>query len=257
MKSLKFVSASVGIFLITGILISPLSHSQTWGGQKPTDLWSDWSVNLSGGLTSYFGDLSLHDFEVGAKLSKESGPAMSIILTKHIFRNAVGLSGQVMAGSLEGRKSSIAFKTELFEYNLHARIDFVNLFDPQKNHTLGIAGYAGIGQFIFSTVKVVGAEGILEKFSHDSHTPEFVFFFGGGFHYKISDQIGLTADLALRQCRNDRLDDYIINDDFDYYSFLSVGITYQITSLKHAPIRNKARLANTSFLFSLPAHPAH
>ena len=61
----------------------------------------------------------------------------------------------------------------------------------------------------------------------------------------------------MRQCRNDRLDDYVKNDDFDYYSYLSIGISYYINTFKKAPLKNKARLANNNFLFNEPAHPAH
>jgi hypothetical protein len=87
--------------------------------------------------------------------------------------------------------------------------------------------------------------------------PEFVFFFGGEMYYNVNSNFGITVDLSLRQCRNDRLDDFVKNDDFDYYSYLSIGINYYLKTLKRIPLKNKAKLANTSFMFHSPTRPAH
>lgn len=248
--------SAVLICLTTGFFITCSCYSQKWGGTEPTGLLTGWSLNTNGGLTSYFGDLSLHDSDFGAKLAKESGPAMSIILSKNIYKNAISLSGQLLAGKLEGQKGNISFTVELMEYNLHARIDFVDLFMLKRSHAFGIVGYAGAGQFLFSTKKVEINERIVKNFQHDTRVPEFVFFFGGGIYYKLNANLGFTVDLSIRQCQNDRLDDFVKNNDYDYYSYLSVGISYYITTFKREPLKNKARLANTSFLFRSAAHPA-
>ncbi len=239
--------------LIFGIFISYSGYSQAWGGTQINGLLTNWTVNINAGFTSYFGDLSLHDLNIGAKLEKESGSAFGLIITKNIFRDAIGLSGQLIAGNLQGRKDEISFSAKLLEYNLHARIDFVDLWMLRKNHAMGVVGFAGIGQFIFETKKVESNEGFDLTYDHASRVPEFVFFFGGGVYYKLNSNIGITADLALRQCQNDRLDDYVKNDDFDYYSYLSVGVSYYINSIKRAPLKNKARIANSSFMFDSPA----
>jgi hypothetical protein len=245
------------INLTAGIFISQSCYSQGWGGQVPTGLLTNWTININGGFTSYFGDLSIHDLDLGAKLEKESGPAMGLILTKNIFKDAVSLSGQLLAGKLEGHKCNISFTADLLEYNVQARVDFISLFMLNKRHAFGIIGYTGVGQFLFSTKKVEVEERIVKNYQHDARVPEFVFFFGGGVYYKVSHSFGITADLALRQCRNDRLDDYVKNDDYDYYSYLSIGISYSINTFKKAPLKNKARLANNNFLFDEPARPGH
>jgi hypothetical protein len=244
-------------YLTTTLIISHSCYSQKWGGAESTGLFTSWSVNINGGLTSYFGDLSLHDLDVGAKIKTESGPALSLILTKSIFKDAIGLSGQILTGKLEGRKNNISFTAELVEYNVQARIDFVDLIMSKRNHAFGIVGYAGAGQFLFKTKKVVIEERTAQFFEHDARVPEFVFFFGGGLYYKVNSNFGITADLALRQCENDRLDDFVKNDDYDYYSYVSIGLSYYINTFKRSPLKNKARLANSSFRFRSPAHPAH
>jgi hypothetical protein len=241
------------IILVIGVCISLPSFSQKWGGNVPVVELTSWSVNINGGLTSYFGDLSMNDLNIGTKIKQESGPAMSIILTRNIYRDAIGLSGQVLTGKIEGRKDDISFSTDLIEYNLHARIDFVRLFMPSKYNAFGVIGYAGVGQFLFKTNKVEMNEGILKTSKQDTEVPEFVIFFGGSIYYKLNSNFGITADLSLHQCQNDRLDDYVKNENYDYFSYLSVGVSYYI----NAPKKNKASLANSSFLFSSKAHPAH
>jgi hypothetical protein len=204
------------ISMIIGIFISPVCYSQKWGGNVPVVQLTNWSVNINGGLTSYFGDLSLNDMDIGNKISHESGPAASIILTRNLYRDAIGISGQVLAGKLEGRKDDISFTADLIEYNLHARIDFVRLFMSRKYNAFGVVGYAGAGQFLFNTNKVELNEGTLKTSKQNTEVPEFVIFFGGGVYYKINPNLGITADLSLHQCQNDRLDDVVKNDDYDY-----------------------------------------
>jgi len=250
MKTITLKKAIIS--LVIGVCISPSCYSQKWGGNVPVVELTSWSVNINGGVTSYFGDLSLNDLNIGTKIKQESGPAMSIILTRNIYRDAIGLSGQVLAGKIEGRKDDISFSSELIEYNLHARIDFVRLFMSGKYNAFGVVGYAGGGHFIFSTEKVETNDGALKTSKQDTEVPEFVIFFGGGIYYKLNSNFGITADLSLRQCQNDRLDDYVKNDNYDYYTYLSVGISYYINTVK----KSKAHIANSNFLFNSVTKPA-
>ena len=82
--------------------------------------------------------------------------------------------------------------------------------------------------------------------NNDSRVPEFVYFFGGGFYYNLSDNFGVTADLSIRRCQNDKLDVEDKNGDFDYYSYLGVGIIYYLQGFKKAPVKNKARIAHNN-----------
>ena len=61
-------------------------------------------------------------------------------------------------------------------------------------------------------------------------TPEFVYFFGGTFSYKLNERFKATADLSIRQAQNDNIDKYIASKDYDYYSWFAVGITWMINS---------------------------
>lgn len=240
---------------IAFFLLQPC-FSQNWGGDDNIVPQAKWMININGGLTSYFGDLSLKSPEVWSKLEQESGPAISIILTRNIFHDAIGISGQVLAGKLKGKEGNISFSTQLIEMNIQARVDFLNLFLPKQCHAFGIVAYTGVGKFLFSVENVVAGEGSIETLEYDARVPEFVYFFGTGIYYNFNPNFGITADFAIRQSKNDRLDDYIMNNNYDYYSYASIGITYYLKSAKIKPLKNKARLANSNFLFRSPSIPA-
>lgn len=228
-------------------LLVPL-NAQKWGGESGGRLWKLYSVNASTGFLSYYGDLSQHDASPLDKLKYESRPAVGLTMTKHFF-NAFGVSGQLMLGQLHGSNSNEEFNASILEYNLHLRADLVGLIFSAREHRLGFSPYAGMGQFIFKTrTTTFGME--MENTSEvRSRVPEFVYFAGATLSCKLPANLAVTADLSLRQCRNDKLDGLVKNDDFDYYSYMSFGLTYRINSIVRQPVKNKARLAhNEPFL---------
>lgn len=211
-------------------------------------IWRLYSINANIGALSYFGDLSRYDTEPLKKLRHESRPAFSVTMTKYIL-NKFGVSGQVLFGQLKGAGSTQEFSSSILEYNLHLRADLVRLIFPAREHRIGFSPYAGIGQFIFNTTTTAIKDDVSTTSKVQSRVPEFVYFAGGSLSYKLPANLAVTADLALRQCRNDKLDGVIKNDNFDYYSYFSFGVSYRINSITRQPVKNKARLAhNEPFL---------
>lgn len=242
----KILKSIITTAIVIKIVLLQVGIGQEWSGETGNKLWNNWSVSFNGGLTSYFGDLSVYDQELSGKLINESGPAISGILTKQI-KNVFGISGQIIYGNVKGKKNNISITSKLLEYNLHARINFVNLFSSKKNHKFGFVGYAGLGNFVFRTTKIVLSEGNKETTYHQSRVPEFVYFLGGGLSYKISQYISATADITLHQCQNDKLDNTVANNDFDYYSFINIGFTYHLKRKNYSVLRNKARIAHGGY----------
>ncbi|MBN2175790.1 MAG: hypothetical protein JW731_16795 [Bacteroidales bacterium] len=237
-RELKILVLSVIIF---GMVMPELSSAQGWGGRRKPGFWDDWSFNVNMGLSSFFGDLSIYDTEVMEKLTQESGPAFGGILTKNISRK-IGVSGQLLYGNLKGENmSGQSFESSFVEYNFHVRVNFINLFSPDNISKLGIDGYAGIGQFLFKTTKWDLSDTNAESNVHSTGIPEFVYFFGLGMSYKITDKFGATVDMAMRQAQNDKLDDFNKNENNDYYSYLSVGVTYYIESFKKSKSYGKGK----------------
>lgn len=220
------------LIVLTGTLISQSADAQGWGSRKKAGLWDNWSLNLNAGLSSFFGDLSKFDSEIMEKLTQESGPAFSGILTKHL-NTKIGLSGQLFYGGLKGENNSgVSFEATIIEYNFHVRFNIVNLLSPNNNSKLGIETYGGLGQFLFKTTQYDLRNTENKVTIKDTGTPEFVYFFGAGLSYKVMRSIGITVDVAMRQARNDYLDDFVKNNNNDYYSYISIGGTYYIDSFK-------------------------
>ncbi|MBN3035730.1 MAG: hypothetical protein JW861_09095 [Bacteroidales bacterium] len=190
-----------------------------------------WAFNINGGQTSFYGDLSIYDSDLFAKLSNESGPAFSIIAKKH-FNKKFGIGGQLLTGKLKGENSLSHFEATLLEYNFHGLVDIKELLFPyKKKFCLGAILYAGVGQFRFNALAGWKDPDSPEIPRENTGVPEFVYFLGGGAYYKINEKFRITADIALRQAQNDKLDVFKRNNDYDYYTYISFGASYHVQSL--------------------------
>jgi len=237
----------VQAFTISGILFFNSVYSQNLKSnvRYQNEFWKVWSINVNAGLNSFHGDLSSFDNSYFEKLANESGPAIGIQVNKHIDR-VFSISGQVLMGKLKGSAANASFKSNILEYNLHLRINVLGLFFPKNSTKYGLNGFVGIGQFWFDSEQQRYNEGNITTYTHSARVPELVYFFGGGIYYNISDNFGVTVDLSIRQCQNDKLDVEADNNDFDYYSYLGFGIIYYFHSFKKGPVKNKARIAHNN-----------
>lgn len=224
------------------------TNPMAWSGQikeKPR-FWDSWSINLNGGLTSYFGDYSIYDHSYIKKLDYESSTAFGGILTKY-FNHYLGVSGQLLYGNLKGgSEGQTSFKSSLLEYNLQLKIDLVRLISNRDDTRFGVETYAGLGQFFFKTTEYSRTEGDSKPIVHNTGIPQFVYFFGGGVYCKITDNFGITSDLSVHLANNDKIDNLVKNNDFDYYSYVSVGITYYIDKIFNSKPKRKIGMAHSS-----------
>ena len=219
----------VGCFLF---IVQMEAAAQRIKHQKGSPFWYNWSVDMSLGLTSYYGDLSQYDSDFIEKLIHESKPAVALKITKY-FDYKFGVSGQVMFGGFSGDyKEDYIFRTNLMEYNIQANVDLLNIINDFNRRNSGITLYAGIGQFLFKTTSEITTAGATTEDVHNSGVPEFVYFFGSTLYHKIHPRFYLLMDLSIRQAQNDNLDNFVKNGDFDYYSFISLGVSLQINNLK-------------------------
>lgn len=231
------------ILIIQFTALSSFSQNKILNLRYQNEMWKLWSLDFNAGLLSFYGDVSSHDDNYLNKLKYESGPAISLNVTKH-FSRLFALSGQLLAGNLNGLNGNISFDADLIEYNLNAKINLFNLFYPINSGKFGLIAQAGLGQFMFTSEQVTKNEGINTTAKHEARVPEFVYFLGAGTFFKTSDKLAVSIDLTIRQCQNDRLDVLVKNNDYDYYSYLSFGVIYYLDVLKKGPGKNKARIAN-------------
>ncbi len=190
-------------------------------------------------MVSYFGDISIYDTEPLQKLDRESAGGCGLILTRY-FKSGFAVSGQFLAANMKASMDSISFRTHIYEYNLHCRLNLLKILHANCADKFGWEIYAGVGQFFFSTTNNNDLALINDNSTYQPDKPEFVYFFGSGISYRMTEVISLTADLALRQCQTDRLENIVKNHDYDYYSYLNAGISInvdKIFKLKNYKIR--------------------
>ena len=233
------------ILLLFCFLLPLFVYPQQWKKDRvKNEQWNVWAINANAGITSFYGDLSSFDANYIEKLHYESGPATGIMVTKH-FDRLFAISGQIIASRLKGSLDNISFKSEIFEYNLHLRLNIYNLFVPYHNSKFGINVFGGLGNFLFNTTQTIATEGKVEHITNQSRVPELVYFVGGGLFIQPTSSFAINTEISIRRCNNDMLDGLKKNNNDDYYSYLNVGITYYFGRFKQRPVRNKARIAHS------------
>lgn len=246
MMKTKNINLKTGILILGLLFILQSLEAQDWRIGPKVALKNQWDINVNAGLASFYGDISSYDNNYIGKLKYESGFATSIIVTKR-FSDVFGISGQVLTGKTIGRKNNITIQTRILEYNMHLRIDLVQLFTNNSKSRLKIDAYCGIGNFIFESVREEFVEGEQMITEHSARVPEFLFILGSGLSYDLSQKISINSEISIKQCQNDKVDILVAGVDYDYYSYLSFGITYHIRSLKRGHLRNKARIAHNNW----------
>lgn len=233
------------IVLLLCFLLPLILYPQQWKKDRAqSDQWNVWAVNANVGITSFYGDLSSHDGNYIEKLHYESGPAMGVMVTKH-FDRLFAMSGQFIASKIKGSLGNTSFKSDIFEYNLHLRVNIYNLFVPYNKSKFGINVLGGFGNFVFNTTQTITTEGQVELISNQSRVPELVYFVGGGLFIQPTQSFAINTEITIRRCNNDMLDGLKKNNNDDYYAYLNIGITYYFGLFKQKPIRNKARIAHS------------
>lgn len=206
---------------------------------------NDWTATINGGMVSYYGDLSNYDHNYLEKLNNESGFGYGLIISKNLDR-AFSLSGQLIAGNFSATHQNIQIETSLFEYNLQARLNFIEMFvRDDEMHKLGITGFAGLGNFIFDSKRTTFYEGGSDVETYKARVPEFIYFFGGGLQYRIYNGLDISLELSIRQFQNDKIDLEVAGNDYDYYSYLQFGLSYSIDNIFRSEEKRNAGMANS------------
>lgn len=226
------------------LMVSTNSSAQNWNARLGHGIWDNWSVNINAGISSYFGDLSYYDHDVNNKFKKESSIAYGFILSKHLSKK-FNISGQLLIGGLKGgNEKNISFRTSFVDYNIQGRVNIINLLRPEKNNNLGFSLLAGIGHMLFNVTEYTYNDGTPITQTHNTRVPEFIYIGGGSIDYKVSKNIRVNAELTLRQPQNDKPDNLVKNDDFDYYTYMSFGFTYFFNSANDFGGKSISRLAH-------------
>jgi len=197
--------------------------------QPPNGFLNYWKIEFSGGATSYFGDLSQYDLNPFKKIANESSPAFALKVTKLLVNDKFGVSGQLLKGGFKyDYLPQYSFQTGLFEYSLQFQANLEKIIFQEYTGKFGISLYTGIGQFFFWSSG--GQESLELEYgnTYKPGVPEFVYFIGGILSYEIDDVFSIYLDLSTHQAQNDYLDLKRYGENFDYYSYLGIGVSIYI-----------------------------
>lgn len=213
------------ILLIQGKSFGQYYHAPTtW-----SSLTRNWSVNINGGRTSFFGDVSVYDHEFSEKMKKDGSWAFAVELARQMTP-VISLSVHYLNGQLAGSNSKSHFVSNITEISVNASMDLLNMLIPGND--AGIHPYfkGGLGQFNYDT-KLVYNDPDRADLTAKSKSPEFVMTFGGGVYYIISNSFNVNMEFLGRRMDNDRIDGTNNKKSNDYYSYISAGMTYKINNV--------------------------
>ena len=237
-KNIKIIS----FFLI--ILIYPfILEAQYYNTYRQKIGFRDgWSVNLNIGVTSFFGDLSVFDFNIVKKISNESKFGGGIILGKEISP-VISFNSQFLYGDLKGTKesSNIYFKANIIEGSLNGQINITQIIFPRnKYRKINIFGNWGIGLVsIKSKLFDLKTDSLMHSFGYGRNTIESILPIGFKLSYRISELYDLVFNFSNRRVDTDKLDSQTGNDNRDFYSYVSIGITYKFQNNSKKGFYNK------------------
>jgi len=228
-KSLIFLSV-LGLILLPSLIFC---QGQV---KKGTKLFTNWSVNINGGINLFFGDLQQHKY---LPEMKDVKMAYGIILRKQLSP-VFGFNGQLLNGKLHGHKKTAKkyFDADIFEYGMNITVNFSNLFWPHNPYKkLSVYGIAGIGLTKFKTIlRDITTDEIISKNGQGSfkdRTTETVIPLGLGFEYKLGNALSLNLESTFRTINTDLLDLVPGGYKYDRYNYTALGITLHFDQLKY------------------------
>ncbi len=230
-------SNEIKAILLTVMALFLFGYSSYAQYDKPGYKWSNllkhWSVGMSVGQSSFYGDVSLYDNELSDKLSTEGSWSYGFKLARQLTP-VIGIQAQILLGQLKGKNSISNFEANINQFSANATLNFVNLLLPGNDSKFFILAKVGFGQYVFDS-RLRFNDPNQADIVINTGTPEFLFLLGPAIYYKISNSFNLNADLDVQWANNDKLDGTTNNNkDDDYYTYLSVGVTYKINNVNRS-----------------------
>ena len=218
----NFLSEKLLFFLLC-LLFPVLSFAQYYSRSNSHNTLKNWAFEGQAGIMSYFGDLSIYDNDIVNKLTQESGAAGALSVTKY-FGKYFGVGGELIFGQVKANKNGTIFNSNIIEYNAQVQFDLIKIFFFQKNSNFALLLTGGLGNIFFnSTIKTDS-----EDKNYTTDVPEFIYFFGGKLDYHLSKKIKIGAGISIKQLQNDNLDVTVKNSNYDYYSYVNLGVAYKL-----------------------------
>lgn len=199
----------------------------------------DLVVGLNVGAVSYFGDLSIYDFEPLNKLRFESGITADLFISKQINQYLI-LKANFGSGNTKSNRPSIntSFYSRFNEVDLELLFSLKELIIPYSSTRIDFGIQAGYGIFLYRSISYNPDNMNVIKYNglDQDRKKQGKANIGAGFSSGYYIAYGLTDKIILNQNTNFIL---LNTDSFDAMTgttgindrimFLKFGIAYRIT----------------------------
>ena len=175
------------------------------------------------------------------KLSEESGLGVGIIFAKEISP-VISFNTQLLYGRLKGTKesSNCYFRGSILEGSFNGQINISQIIFPEKKfRKINVFGNLGFGLVsIKSKLFNLKTDSLIHTFGFGRKTIESILPFGFKIKYHISELFDLDLNFSNKRVDTDKLDSQSGNNNKDFYSYISVGITYKFQNYNNRSFKN-------------------
>lgn len=208
---------------------------------QPYGLNENWTIGGNIGMTSFFGDLSINDNEPVKKINRESDCGWGLKVGKQISP-VFTLNLSYNNGRLRGSNPSFgySFSTNIKEVSLSTDVSLLKIIVPDYTSEFDIYAKAGGGITGFKSVKnhlgsVDAGPDIDTQVPVETDAKSTTFYMAGiGLSYELGNNLKAVTEFAGRFTGTDDLDAQQGSTNIkDYYTVLSLGLTYTLNSEAH------------------------
>jgi len=211
-----------------------------------------WYLGPQFSIVSFFGDLSVHDFDPVRKLSEESDFGVGLQIGKSLSK-LLDLRISYVYGNMEGANPGMDmyFSNNFNEMSFDLTLSLSRIIWPGTASRFNFTLNAGLGLIQYRSIKYklsdntyLSSEGYNSlKEPEGKASLAMVFPVGAGLNYTINSNWILTSNFAFRLHNKDLLDSQIGATEIDdRYSIASFGILY---------VFNPARIVNIRYRRSM------
>ena len=217
----------------------------------------DFSVRISPGIVSFYGDLSATTFNPIARIRDNSKMGFSIAAIKE-FNPIIGVQAQYTAGNLYSTNDleNLYFNGSLSEFSVTGKFtplgffpDLRNRFNLQPYLTFGLGslGYRNCKRFIDTDNISPPCYGYdVDGETLKSRENGLVLPLGLGLSIPINKNLAIDIDQTYRFTNTDLLDGTMSSsNNNDWYSLASIGLRFTIEPSQHT-INRSSRTSRTS-----------
>ncbi|MBK9359462.1 MAG: hypothetical protein IPN08_19165 [Bacteroidales bacterium] len=203
---------------------------------QPYRIREQWYIGAKVGMVSFFGDLSIHDFDPVSKFTDESDLAWGILAGKSLNR-IFDLKVSLISGAMKGSNPSMDmyFSNRFSEISTGTSIDITRLIWPQTVSRFHVTAELAFGGITYRSIKYRQSDDTyLSSVGYTSSREvtgsaktAIVFPMGIGAGYRVSNHWVISAELLYRLHNTDLLDSQVGSTGIsDRYSYTSIGLIY-------------------------------